>query len=92
MAPQHNGSDAVDFDALESKVSFISYEESGYIILSDGIFGTKIDVMSSDAPTADESSNVMTYEKSEKVSNTPLISSHINHYLLHLLFAAILNL
>jgi len=39
MAPQHNGSDAVDFDALESKVSFISYEESGYIILSDGIFG-----------------------------------------------------
>lgn len=64
MAPQHNGSDAVDFDALESKVSFISYEESGYIILSDGIFGTKIDVMSSDAPIADES-NDMTYESRE---------------------------
>lgn len=91
MAPQHNGSDAVDFDALESKVSFISYEESGYITLSDGIFGTKIDVMSSDAPTADES-NVMTYKKSECLY-TPLISSHNTLYLLHLLlFAAILNL
>ena len=66
MAPQHNGSDAVDFDALESKVSIISYLWRVVIILSDGIFGTIIDVMSSDAPTADES-NVMTYEMSEKV-------------------------
>lgn len=59
--------------------------------MSDGIIGTKIDVMSSDAPTADES-NVMTYEMSEKVSNTQLMSSHINHHLLHLFFAVILNL
>ena len=60
------------------------------IILSDGIFG-KIDVMSSDAPTADES-NDMTYKKSECLY-TPLISSHNTLYLLHLLlFAAILNL
>jgi hypothetical protein len=61
MAPQHNGSDAVDFDALESKVSFIYEKES---VVSDGIFGTKIDVMSSDAPIADES-NDMTYESRE---------------------------
>jgi uncharacterized membrane protein len=37
MAPQHNGSDAVDFHALESKVSFMS-TKIVVIILSDDLW------------------------------------------------------
>lgn len=47
--------------------------------MSDGIFGTKIDVMSSDAPIADES-NDMTYEISVK---SFLIHNH--HLIIHIL-------